>query len=433
MKHYLFTILFILSVVPLYADYSVTGGSGTPLLAEDNRNNHLQIYLLDGMADARITYTSSGQEAHQWYKYNRSANEATAIPCIQSGSSSYITDVENGYGYFVGSPTVPSTEYVWIIDYSLYLPKFYRISVIEDEDVCLYLKILADVEAEDLTYVTPRGAPMNLDRQYQLIYKTLTWDESLRMFIPEEINMNLSGTVYEILLEKPPLQNTDFTLKGDSYAEHFGKGLTIRTPVYEAVAVEAHGFAETDKEPSDNELKGDSTSAPVNYTFTAYANEPVAARYTWKVTYSINGREPEMKLFYTDKVLRYTFTEEGEYKVSLEVIDSKTVCTDTSYVFPITIGKTEIQIPNFFSPGSSIGTNDELKIAYKSLLSFKASVYNRWGNLLYQWTDPTKGWDGRVNGKFVPTGAYVVIVEYTNSAGKKQSKSKTVNILRGRN
>ena len=433
MKHGLFVILFILFFSPLYADYLVTGGSGTPLLAEDNRNNHLQIYLLDGMTDARITYTSSADPAtHQWYKYNQSASEAIDVPCVISGNSSYITDIEDGYGYFVGSPTVPSTEYIWIIDYSRYFPKFHQISYMEEEDVCDFLRIVADVDAENLSYMTPRGAPMNLYRSYQLTYKTLRWDESQRVFIPEDIVISRNGIISEIVIDAP-LMNTDFTLKGDSFAEHFGKGFTMRTPVYEAVAVEAHGFAETDKETSSNELKNEGVSAPVDYTFSAYANEPVAAFYIWKVTYIREGREPEMKIRYTDKILRYTFTEEGRYEIGLEVIDSKSICVKDEIILTLDIGKTSIQIPNFFSPGTSIGSNDELKIAYTSLISFEASVYNRQGNLLYQWTDPTKGWDGRVSGKFVPTGAYVVIVEYTDTAGKKRTTSRTVNILRANN
>lgn len=431
MKRYLLIILFILPFFSLFAEYSVTGGSGIPLLAENNTNNHLKVYLLDGMVNARISYTSTGSETHQWYKYNESANEATPVPCTQTGSSSYITDVESGYGYFVGSPTLPSTEYVWIIDYSLYIPRFYRIEVVEEDDKCEYLKIIADVEAESLVYRTPLGAPIQLQRTYQLIYQTMEWDEDARMFYSKDMSISWRGVISEITIDAP-LQDTEFTLKGDVFSEYFGKGLTMRTPLYEAIALETHGFAETDKETSSNELKGEGVSAPIDYTFTAYANEPVAAFYIWKVTRTYEGKS-EMKVRYTDKILRYTFEEEGNYEVVLEVIDSKSVCVDTSYVFTLPIGVTEIQIPNFFSPGTSIGTNDELKIAYTSLLTFRASVYNRWGNLLYQWTDPTKGWDGRVNGKFVPTGAYVLIVEYTNTAGKKRSTSKTVNILRANN
>ena len=440
MKHFLFIILLIWAFVPSFAGYIVTGGAGIPLLAEDNKNNHLQVYLLNGIDNATISFTSTGSETHQWFKYKESAMGATAISCVQTGNSSYITDIEDGCGYFVGLPTVPSTEYIWIIDYSRYLPLFYKIEYMEEEDRCQFLKIVADVEAKDLSYRTPLGAPAKLAREYNLTYRTQKWEEADRLFLSENINQPWGGegVITEITIDAP-LENTDFTLTGDQFAKHFGLELSMRTPLYEAVALEVYGFAETDNVKSSNELGnagGGSAvlggSAPITYTFSAYANEPVAAFYIWKIIYNPNSNTEETKVRYTDKTLRYTFEQEGIYSVQLEVIDSKSACTDNKTNFTVHIDSTQIEIPNFFSPGTSIGVNDEFKIAYTSLLTFKASIYNRMGNLLYQWTDPTKGWDGRVNGKFVPTGAYVVIVEYTDVFGKKKSKSRTLNILRAK-
>jgi gliding motility-associated-like protein len=135
---------------------------------------------------------------------------------------------------------------------------------------------------------------------------------------------------------------------------------------------------------------------------------------------------------YTDKILHYNFETEGNFVVQLEAFDSQSICVDTTRIYNVRIGKSYIQIPNVFSPGSSVGVNDEFRIAYTSIISFKASIYNRWGNLLYQWADPARGWDGRVNGKFVPTGAYFVIVEYTDSHRKKHTESSDINILRAK-
>ena len=441
MERYLFIVSFFLFSAPLFAQYMVTGGvSETPLLAEDERNNHLQIYLLDGMSNARITFTSSDSNPHQWYKYKVSANEAISVSCIQTGNLSYITDIEEGYGYFVGSPTIPSTEYVWIIDYSLYLPRFNTIRYEEEEDRCEALKIVADVDAEPLIYITPLGVRKTLDRVYRITYRQKIWSEDAKTFISEDTDVFWKGIISEYIIDDPtaPLEDTDFTLTGDQFAEYFKKGLSMKTPVYSAVSIQAHGFAETTNKDGEIEIAGTGTmlggSAPITYTFTAYANEPVAALFIWKVShYNESTNVWDTKVRYTDKILRYTFSEEGNYRVGLEVSDYQSVCVDTTQIFSVFIGTTTIKIPNFFSPGSSIGSNDEFKVSYTSLLSFRASIYNRWGNLLYQWTDPDKGWDGRVNGKFVPTGAYVVIVEYTDTGGRKKSESRTLNILRGKN
>jgi gliding motility-associated-like protein len=113
-------------------------------------------------------------------------------------------------------------------------------------------------------------------------------------------------------------------------------------------------------------------------------------------------------------------------------MDSRSVCVDTTQSFSVDIGETELQVPNFFSPGSSIGSNDEFRVSYKSINSFKCSIFNRWGNLLYQWNDPARGWDGRVAGRFVPTGAYFYVIEYKGTDGVMKTKTGNVNILRSK-
>ncbi|MDR3340371.1 MAG: gliding motility-associated C-terminal domain-containing protein [Candidatus Symbiothrix sp.] len=436
MKRFIFLIIFLCASFHLFPQYSVTGGNGIPHVAEEDVRNHLKVYLLNSLQGAQISFTSAGSELHNWYKYKEKALEASPVACVQNGNTSWITDIEDECGYFTGSPTDPETYFIWIADYSLYVPRFFSLEVQEEEDKCSFLKITADVEAEPIVYYLPSGAPVNLARNYHLKYHTQKWDEDMLAFLPQSVDLELKGIITEITIDAP-LANTDFTLTGDDFAGHFGMEQTIRSAEYQAIAVEAHGKAVTDKEHADNEVHNSGTvlggSAPIDYTFTAYANEPVAAFYIWKVMErdSITGAMSTL-LRYTDKVLRRTFDREGTFVVQLEVIDSKSVCVDTTQIFPISIGRTYIKIPRAFSPGSSIGINDELKIAYTSITSFKASIFNRWGKLLYQWTDPSKGWDGRVSGKFVPTGAYYIIVEYTNSRGEKCTVSQDVNILRAK-
>jgi gliding motility-associated-like protein len=433
MKRGLLFLILMNLFSSLAAQYSVSGGSGVPLRGENDTRNRLEVYLLNGLSGAQISFTSPNPGSHQWYRYRENGNNAVPIPSIQTGNTSTITDIQDGYGYFVGLPTEELPRYVWIIDYSLYVPRFFKIETLEEDDKCTFLKILADVEAEPLTYYLPSGAPANLTRTYSLQYNTQRWDENNRQFVLQETIRKISGLISEIVMDAP-LMDTDFTLTGDQFAEHFGMLQTIRSDKYRAIAVEAHGFAETSREHADNEVHHEGAdlggSSPIEYTFTAYANEPVTAFYIWKIMKVENNQFTEI-VRYTEPALRYTFENSGIYKVRLEVSDAQSICIDTSSVsFNVTIDSTLIKIPNAFSPGSSLGVNDELRVAFTSITSFRASVYNRWGNLLFQWSDPAKGWDGRVNGKFVPTGVYYVIVEYKDSSGKSRSMSKAVNVLR---
>ena len=436
MKRSLLFFVLVSLFSSLAAQYSVNGGNGIPLLAENNTQNRLEVYLLNGLSGVQISFTSSNQGRHQWYRYKDNANNAVPVPSVQNGNTSYITDVQDGYGYFVGLPTEELPYYVWIIDYSRYVPRFFNLEASEEDDKCTNLKIIADVEAEPLTYNLPVGASVDLVRTYHLQYKTLEWTDDSKAFLPKDENVDVHGLISEIVIPAP-LADTDFTLTGDDFAAHFGIQKAIRSSEYKAVAVEAHYTAETDKEHANNEIHhaGDilGGSAPIEYTFTAYANEPVAALYIWKISQRDSTGAVTTKVRYTDKILQYNFDQDGNYTVALEVSDAQSICVDTTQFINIIIDNTVVKIPNAFSPGSSIGVNDELKIAFTSVITFKASVYNRWGNLLFQWNDPSKGWDGRVNGKFVPTGAYCVIVEYKDSTGKNRTASRMVNVLRGKN
>jgi gliding motility-associated-like protein len=434
MKRSILFIFFLYASFSLFAQYRVIGGNGIPLLAENDTRNKLEVYLLNGLDGSQISYTSSESGTHQWYQYKEKAIEATPIPSVQNGNTSFILNVEEGCGYFVGSPTSTQTSFVWIVDYSRYVPHFFNLETSEEADKCKSLKILADVEAEAINYYRPSGASDNLERIYHLSYNTQEWNETALTFLPKTENMEWKGIVSEIAIPAP-LQNTTFTLTGDDFAEHFGMEQAIRSAEYQAIAIEIHAYPGPNKEHADNEIHKSGSalggSAPIEYTFTAYANEPVAAFYIWQIQEidSLSGNLTTLVRF-PDKQLHYNFERDGNYLAQLEVFDSQSVCVDTTQVFPVSIGRSYIQIPNAFSPGSSIGVNDELKIAFTSILSFKASVYNRWGNLLFQWSDPTKGWDGRVGGKFVPTGTYYVVVEYTDSHKKKGHASQSVNILR---
>ncbi len=427
MKQYILLAFLFFSFTSAFSQYSVRGGTGTPYKAAPV--SKLDVYLLDGMQGAQISYTSSDQEKHQWYRYTTKANEAVPIESEQIGNTSTVTNIQDGYGYFVGSNLSPSTSYIWIIDYSKYLPVFQSININEGNDKCNKITINASVDAADLAYYTPTGTYSKLPREYELSYTTMRWDDASVMYYSAEKDINVKNPA--AITVDSVFQDTDFILRGDKYAEYFGVAKSMSTPVYQTYMVNAHKVPEKkDKEKVPNEF-GNETSGPIFITYNAYANEPVAAMYIWKIFFVQDGsKESQSIARYTDKTISYNFEKEGVYTVQLEVIDRHGVCSDTSVVYTVTIGETEIKVPKAFSPGSSPGVNDEFRISYTSVVSFKCTIFNRWGIKLFEWNDPAKGWDGRVNGKLVPTGAYFYIMEYRTTAGKNKVKRGAVNVLR---
>ena len=71
------------------------------------------------------------------------------------------------------------------------------------------------------------------------------------------------------------------------------------------------------------------------------------------------------------------------------------------------------------------------KPTYQSIVEFHAAIFNRWGQKLFEWTDPSKGWDGTFNGKDVKDGVYYVHVQAKGADGVKYNIKKDVNLLRG--
>lgn len=143
---------------------------------------------------------------------------------------------------------------------------------------------------------------------------------------------------------------------------------------------------------------------------------------------------------YTEKFVRYeentdyTFMESGSYEVVLKTIISDGTNTDQldSMTISVVIAESKLEFPNAFSPNGD-GINDiyRAKRDYKSIVSFKAIVMNRWGQKLYEWTNPEDGWDGTFHGQDVKQGVYFVFVEAKGADGKEYKIKKDINLLRG--
>lgn len=93
--------------------------------------------------------------------------------------------------------------------------------------------------------------------------------------------------------------------------------------------------------------------------------------------------------------------------------DTATVRIDIDYQMPVFI-------PNAFSPNGD-GINDVFRlgnIRYQKLAAFR--IFNRWGQQLFETSDPYKGWDGTQQGQPCNTGTYhyLVIVHYPDGAAR---------------
>lgn len=76
---------------------------------------------------------------------------------------------------------------------------------------------------------------------------------------------------------------------------------------------------------------GEYISAPATVTFRAYANDPVATLYTWKIYRSDQENGIENPLVeYRDEEIDYTFTEKGDYTAVATVSNATGECEAVS-------------------------------------------------------------------------------------------------------
>ena len=416
--------------------YSVTGGSKAPILAVDDKM--VQVYLVYGTENLQISYTSSST-SHKWYRYKTRVNDdAEEISSVQTGNTSVITEVGEEYGYYVidESVSVMNRYYVWVVDYSKYEFDIRSMSVSPDTDQCFSIRFEGDADVKEMIFYDPvYGTQEKVRREFELSYETVKWNEELSQFFPESFRRTFNTELFSTSFTSP-LVDTEIVLTGDMFARHFGVEKSISVP-YQAVAIDVHADTVIISSGSGSGVSGASDGelqAPATVSFRAHANIPVASLFTWKIFRDDDPENPI--LIFAAEEFEYTFDREGSYTVKLEVSDRSGSCTnddeEEGREYRISITETEMVVPNAFSPGTTPGINDIFKVRYKSVMKFQGWVFNRWGNELFHWTDPTQGWDGKYRGKYVPPGAYYYLIEYTGTDGKKRVKKGDINVFRSK-
>lgn len=122
----------------------------------------------------------------------------------------------------------------------------------------------------------------------------------------------------------------------------------------------------------------------------------------------------------------------GEYLVSL-VTENIFGCRDTAYMKVEVIEENGLfYIPNAFNPHSFISENRTFKpyIVGVDGEKFVFRIFDRWGAILFESTDPSVGWDGKnASGQMVPIGSYPWIVTFTDQSGVPHTKHGAVSII----
>lgn len=124
----------------------------------------------------------------------------------------------------------------------------------------------------------------------------------------------------------------------------------------------------------------------------------------------------------TDSI--YVVSLPGKYRVEV-ALDG---CFNTD---SINIGECPVTVwfPTAFSPNGD-GLNDTFRPVGTGIEKFSMQIFNRWGEMVFETSDPLAGWDGSCKGIPCRDGTYVFKASIGSSGGGVKNFTGTINLLR---
>lgn len=417
----------LFAVFAFAAELNFSGLRLTPVVETPAASTGLtSVYVLPYIQGVTASYESTSGNSVKWQRFSAlGGGYAEDVASEQNGSVSTLANLEGNMGYIVIDGS--QSHFFWVVDYSKYPLNLQNITLSPESD-CSTAYLNVEGQADDIKYYSITGVPQHVDREITLSYTTLAFDEDAGNYCETEHTesfANISGTI----TCTPSLCETSFTLSGDKFARMWGEEQSITSPIYEPTAVDAHTSATQETREVDNEVSEEANiggSGPVDVTFTAIVTD-AAVYHEWELARDSEFNQTYLR--YSDLEFTYTFREQGTTYVRLTVANSDGTCEYVGETYEVYIGESSLKCPNAFSPGASEGVNDEWKVSYKSIIEFDCYIFDRNGRKLAHLTDPSQGWNGKINGKVAPSGVYFYVIRATGADGKKYKLDGHINII----
>ena len=373
-----------------------------------------RIYVFESIGDAQLTAPAMAD----WYAY-----PDLSTPVAKGMTAIYPDDAAT-YLVVMGA----QRDTIAVFDYARYrlAGKPFR-AMLTCESSTLVL------DADQMIYNDLTGLPHSVERNITLRYTHYEQDS---------VSWTPNEKTQELTIDKPRtidlghklLAPTTIDLEGDQFAEHFYGTpdlLRIEQDSVLAVAIDfiprsytllrgSERENEVERVIDETKLEG---SAPLNILFKANAS-PLATMFLWEITRSSN-----LLTSRTETETRYQFEQSGNYEVHLRVSNDYGCECDTT--FHVSAKESMLAVPNVFTPNGD-GINDEFRVAYRSIRTFSMAVFDRWQHQVYSSSDPSRGWNGTINGRPAAESAYTYVIEAVGTDGTKYKKKGIVNLLRGK-
>ncbi len=124
-----------------------------------------------------------------------------------------------------------------------------------------------------------------------------------------------------------------------------------------------------------------------------------------------------------------TYTTNGTYTIML-IATNSAGCLDTAFMDITVFGEATIIVPNVFTPNAD-GTNDVFAVQTTGIETLGATIFNRWGQKIYEWNTTNGWWDGRtISGLEAPEGTYYFRITAIGFDGTELEESGSVTMIR---
>lgn len=160
-------------------------------------------------------------------------------------------------------------------------------------------------------------------------------------------------------------------------------------------------------------------NAPVTFT----NQSTTADQYDWDM-----GDGKQVSTTEKAHTFLHTYYKAGTYTACLTA-SVKNVCADT-FCLPVAAKTVRAyDVANAFTPNGD-GKNDLVYVRGFEIKQMEWKIFSRWGNLVFETRDFTKGWDGRLNGEVLPQDVYSYTLDIEFTDGYKERRTGDIHLLR---